>query len=302
MRKQFGVSSVLVMIPAPRDIGSLVDVARRVLAATDEVDILVVERTPSASGDRAGNADAAGLGDRAGLADALEFAAGRITVLPRPSQPSANNGYRAALGWGLRAGYEFMVEMRGDGSHRPEDLPALLEAARGADVVVGSPLVGSPLVGRRGSAPQRPRRRRLIARAICRYARVALSLPLHDRTSDYRIYRTTALHAIDYRSIDDRGHTFRIEMLRRARAAGQRIVEVPVDLDERATGSSTGTVADAAVTVLRVTAWGLQDMPRRALGAVRQRRAASLLTDGTASDLPQVHGGLAPAYAFDGRD
>ena len=44
----------------------------------------------------------------------------------------------AGFGWGLDQGYDVLVEMDADGSHQPEQLPALLAALPGADLVLGS--------------------------------------------------------------------------------------------------------------------------------------------------------------------
>src|SRR3982751_4983966 len=46
--------------------------------------------------------------------------------------------YVAGFGWARERGYDAVVEMDADGSHAPEELPRLLDAARDADVVIGS--------------------------------------------------------------------------------------------------------------------------------------------------------------------
>ena len=46
--------------------------------------------------------------------------------------------YVAGFSWALERGYDMIVEMDADGSHRPEDLPRLLAALDGADAVIGS--------------------------------------------------------------------------------------------------------------------------------------------------------------------
>jgi dolichol-phosphate mannosyltransferase len=275
-------NSTLVVIPTYNEIDNLTEITRRVLAATDEVDILVVDdNSPDGTGR---------------LADELAAASNRISVLHRPGKSGIGNAYRAGFGWGLRAGYDFLIEMDGDGSHRPEQLPALLEGAKNADVVLGSRWV----VG--GGAPNWALRRQLLSRAGSFYARIALGLPFRDITGGYRVFRASALIALDYQSVEAQGYCFQIEMLWRARESRQRIVEVKIDFAERLSGSSKMSMGIVVEAVSRVTVWGIGDLPRRVRRTGRPRPAASLLTDGAVGDLPQVHGGLAAAHSVDGRD
>ena len=46
--------------------------------------------------------------------------------------------YLAGFAWGLEHGYDVLVEHDADGSHQPEQLPALLDALQDADMVKGS--------------------------------------------------------------------------------------------------------------------------------------------------------------------
>jgi dolichol-phosphate mannosyltransferase len=282
-------SSVLVVIPTYNEIDNLTEITGRVLSASDEVDILVVDdNSPDGTGR---------------LADELALASHRISVLHRPGKSGIGNAYRAGFGWGLRAGYEFLVELDGDGSHRPEQLPALLDAVRTADVVLGSRWVAG------GGAPNWALRRRLLSRAGSLYARVALSLPFSDITGGYRVFRASALTAIDYGSVEAQGYCFQIEMLWRARSAGLTIREVPIDFAERLSGDSKMSLSIVVEAVTRVTIWGIADLPRRVGAALRRRvgvstpeRAASLLDDGPASTPTQVYRGLAPAHSVHRRD
>jgi dolichol-phosphate mannosyltransferase len=276
------VNSVLVVIPTYNEIDNLATIARRVLDATDEVDILVVDdNSPDGTGR---------------LADELAADSERVSVLHRPGKSGIGNAYRAGFGWGLRAGYDFLVEMDGDGSHRPEQLPELLAGTRAADVVLGSRWVSG------GGAPNWALRRQLLSRAGSLYARVALALPFRDITGGYRVFRATALSALGYQSVEAQGYCFQIEMLWRARKAGLTIVEVPIDFAERLSGESKMSIAIVIEAVSRVTVWGIRGLPRRFRRTGTSIPAASLLSDGTVSDLPQVHGGLAPAHGLDGRD
>ena len=144
-----------------------------------------------------------------------------------------------------------------------------------------------------GGAPVWAFRRRLLSRAGSLYARVALRLPFSDITGGYRVFRSSALAAIDYETVTAQGYCFQIEMLWRANRAGLAIREVPIDFAERLGGESKMDVSIVVEAMARVTLWGVRDLPRR---------AASLLGDGQPSNTPQVHRRLAPAHSVDGRD
>jgi dolichol-phosphate mannosyltransferase len=265
--------SVLVVIPTYNEIDNLAEITRRVLAAAEAVDILVVDdNSPDGTGR---------------LADELAATNHRISVLHHPGKSGLGTAYRAGFGRGLRAGYDVLVEMDGDGSHRPEQLPQLLEGLREADVVLGSRWV------RGGGAPNWAVRRRLLSRAGSLYARVALALPFSDITGGYRVFRASALREIDYSSVEAQGYSFQIEMLWRASRAGLRIAELPIDFAERQNGESKMSLSIVVEAITRVTIWGVADLPHR---------AASLLGDGKATDSTQVHRGLAAAHSVDGRD
>jgi dolichol-phosphate mannosyltransferase len=286
MSSKMQAGSVLVVIPTYNEIDNLAEITRRVLSANDEVDILVVDdNSPDGTGK---------------LADELSLASDRISVLHRPGKSGIGNAYRAGFGWGLRAGYEFLVEMDGDGSHRPEQLPALLAGAHTADVVLGSRWVAG------GGAPNWAIRRQLLSRAGSLYARIALALPFRDVTGGYRVFRASALGDLGYHTVEAQGYCFQIEMLWRARRARLTIVEVPIDFAERLSGSSKMSLAIVIEAISRVTLWGIGDLPRRLRAgrreAGRPREGASLLGDDTDTNRTPVHGGLAAVHGVDGRD
>ena len=276
------INNVLVVIPTYNEVDNLAQMTGRILSANAEVDILVVDdNSPDGTGR---------------LADELAADSARISVLHRPGKSGIGNAYRAGFGWGLRAGYEVLVEMDGDGSHRPEQLPALLNAARTSDVVLGSRWVAG------GGAANWAFRRQLLSRAGSLYARVALGLPFRDITGGYRVFRASALSALNYQTVEAQGYCFQIEMLARAREAGLHIVEVPIDFAERLSGTSKMSLSIVVEAVSRVTVWGIADLPRRLRRAGRPRRAASILSDGSDTDSAPLHGGLAPAHSVHGSD
>jgi len=140
--------------------------------------------------------------------------------------------YLAGFEQALDRRYDVVVEMDADGSHRPQDLPALLAAVDRADVVLGSRYVpGGRLVGW-------SRSRELLSRVGNAYARRALGLAVRDATGGFRAYRSTVLEKVLTDPVDSQGYCFQIDVLRRAVAAGFTVAEVPITFVERAAGTS----------------------------------------------------------------
>jgi dolichol-phosphate mannosyltransferase len=228
----------LVVVPTYEEAENLDLVIARVHATRPDVDVLVVD---DASPDGTGR-----------IADALAAADDRVHVMHRPGKQGLGAAYRAGFGWGLERGYDYFVEMDADGSHQPEELGRLLEAAEhGADLVIGSRWIEG------GRVVNWPRRRRFISRAGTAYARVLLGLPVHDSTAGYRVLRRGTLERLDLAGIHSQGYCFQIDMTRCAHAAGLSIVEVPVTFVERERGRSKMSGAIVREALWRVTVWGL---------------------------------------------
>ena len=123
--------------------------------------------------------------------------------------------------------------MDADFSHSPADLPRLLDAARDADLVIGSRYVlGGGAVAEWGAL------RRVISRGGSVYARGVLGVAVHDLTGGFKCFRREVLEAIDLGSIQSRGYAFQVETTYRAIRAGFRVVEVPITFRDRRVGAS----------------------------------------------------------------
>jgi dolichol-phosphate mannosyltransferase len=270
----------LVIIPTYNEVENLASITGGVLAATERVDVLVVDdNSPDGTG---------------ALADQLAAASTRIHVLHRETKSGLGDAYRAGFAWGLEHGYVALVEMDGDGSHRPEQLPGLLDALETADVVVGSRWVPG------GGAPNWAFRRALLSRAGSFYARCALGLPFRDVTGGYRVYRASALVALGYDTVRAQGYCFQIEMLWRAQQAGLAIREAPIQFAERTAGESKMNTSIVFEAIWRVTGWGARNLPRRFVRRAAPQQPASLGTDAITSQGTSLHAGLVTAHGVDG--
>jgi dolichol-phosphate mannosyltransferase len=243
------VPSTLIVVPTYEEASNIVTLLRRVRAAAPDVSILVVD-DDSADG-------------TAALAEATGQEVGGVTVLRRPAKSGLGSAYRAGFGIGLAGGHDVLVEMDGDLSHDPADLPRLLAAvAAGADLAIGSRYVPG------GAVPNWPLHRRLLSRWGNRYVGVVLGLGVRDATAGYRAYRAEVLEAIDYASTRADGYAFQVEMAYRVARHGGRIEEVPITFSDRERGTSKMSSRIVVEAVLLVTWWGLRD---RVLAPLRDR-------------------------------
>ena len=247
------LAPVLVVIPTYNERDNLEPLLARMHAVVPDADVLVVDD---------GSPDGTGV-----LADELAMADPRIRVLHRSGKEGLGAAYVAGFTLALQRPYRVLVEMDADGSHPPEDLPALLEALRDADVVLGSRYVSG------GQVVNWPAHRQWLSRGGSLYSRLALGLPIRDMTAGFRAYRREVLEALDLESVTSQGYCFQIDMTWRATRAGFRVREVPITFTERERGASKMSGAIVAEALWRVTQWGAarlmhRDGPPAALPAV----------------------------------
>jgi dolichol-phosphate mannosyltransferase len=225
----------------------------RVRASVSDADILIVDdNSPDGTGE---------------IADALAATDAQVHAMHRAGKEGLGAAYRDGMSWALDVGFDRIVEMDADGSHRPEQLPGLLAALRdddgdvegvtGADVVLGSRWVPG------GDVVNWPAHRRILSRGGSLYSRAALGIPARDVTGGYRAFTADALRRIHFDDVESQGYCFQIDMLRRAYRAGLTVREVPVTFIEREHGASKMTGAIVAEAMLRVTGWGITGLPQR---------------------------------------
>src|SRR5262245_12426217 len=176
----------------------------------------------------------------------------RITLIERPRKSGLASAYAVGFERAMARGYDLAVEMDSDLSHRPEELPRLLEAARRHHLVIGSRYIPG------GSVTNWSRARVALSRAGNRYARFWLGFRVHDATSGFRVYRTEALREIVSTPIASDGYGFQIELVYRAWNLGLDVAEAPISFREREHGESKISRRIVVEALWKVTAWGLR--------------------------------------------
>jgi dolichol-phosphate mannosyltransferase len=191
----------------------------------------------------------------AGLVDRLDISG--LQILRREKKSGLGPAYLAGFSWGLARAYDFFVEMDADGSHLPEELPAMLAASANADLVIGSRWVPG------GSVINWPKTREFISRFGTWYAATVLRLPYKDLTSGFRVFTRAALETLPFSEIQTRGYGFQIEMAMRIHDRGLQIQEVPITFVERAKGKSKMSFEIVVEAFSKVTQWGFARLINR---------------------------------------
>ena len=115
------MSDTLVIIPTYNEKDNAEPIAKAVLAACSEADLLFVDdNSPGGAGQ---------------LADRLAAESPRIHVMHRPQKQGLGRAYLAGFRWALeRPDYRFIMEMDADFSHDPKAVPQLRAAALWLDL------------------------------------------------------------------------------------------------------------------------------------------------------------------------
>lgn len=231
-------TGTVVVVPTYNEARTIENAVSRIRAAAPDADVLVVDDdSPDGTGQ---------------VADRLAEADRRVRVLHRAGKQGLGAAYVAAFGWVLQHDYAVVVQMDADGSHQPEELPRLLEALAGADLVIGSRYI------RGGRVVNWPRRRELLSRLGNVYTRMLLGVPLADATGGYRAFRADTLLRIGLEQVASQGYCFQVDIAWRALRAGLRVVEVPITFVEREEGTSKMSGAIVREALWRITRWGVQ--------------------------------------------
>ena len=171
------------------------------------------------------------------IADQLAASCGeaRVSVVHRRGKQGLGRAYVDGMTRAMQAGAEFVVQMDSDLSHAPKYLPQMLGTllSANADVVIGSRYVAGASLASEWSW-----HRRALSGFANYYVRALLRLGIRDVTAGFKIWRSSALRAIDVASIRSNGYSFQVEMNYRSVRHGLKVVELPIHFADRREGDS----------------------------------------------------------------
>jgi dolichol-phosphate mannosyltransferase len=241
------MNNTLVIVPTYNERENLPNMATRLAQLPTLVDLLVVDdNSPDGTGK---------------IADELAANNPAIHVLHRAEKNGLGRAYCAGFAWALQRKYEFIMEMDGDFSHNPDDIPRFIEAAQQADLVLGSRYCGGIRV------INWPMKRLLLSTSAARYVRVITGMPFTDPTGGFKCFRRRALESINLDAVRSNGYSFQIELTHKIWSQGMKVVEVPIIFTERFQGHSKmsgGIVSEAFFMVWRLWAQcGFRRSPKK---------------------------------------
>ncbi len=212
------MNKALVVTPTYNERENLPLLVKRLRALPTPVDLLVVDdNSPDGTGK---------------LADEMAVQDPFIHVLHRTEKAGLGRAYIAGFQWALERDYEFIFELDGDMSHNPDDVPMFLQAAQGADLVIGSRYMNGIRI------INWPLSRLMLSKFAAKYVQIVTGMPMTDPTGGYKCFRRHSLQAIGLKNINSNGYSFQIEMTHRLWRQGYKIVEVPIIFTDRMQGHS----------------------------------------------------------------
>lgn len=235
------MTNSLIIIPTYNESINAPIIIRRIFKHLSNVDILIID-----DGSPDGTAK---------LVHSLKQEFSNLFLLERASKSGLGSAYRAGFAWGLERGYDELIEMDADLSHRVRDLKKLLEVKRGAPDT--SLLIGSRWVSG-GRTENWSKGRELLSRSANLYVRAMLGMGVKDSTAGFRVYSATILRKLNLSEIKSEGYSFQIEMTRAVYQAGGSIIEVPITFRERDQGVSKMSKSIVREAMALVTIWGVK--------------------------------------------
>ncbi len=172
-----------------------------------------------------------------------------IQLIVRQGKGGRGSAVLMGFKYGLEHGYDLMFEMDADFSHEPTEISRFLEKIKDYDMVLGSRYLPGSEIHNWGF------KRTFFSRWANRYARLVLGIPISDYTNGYRVYRRSAVEAIDMERIDAKGYVVLSEVAYQFHKKGMRIGEVPTVFVNRRRGISNLTsheIKEAFLSVLRI--------------------------------------------------
>ena len=208
----------LIVVPTYNERENIQPLLDQLLSLPFGLDVLVVDD---------GSPD--GTGDLVAARAALDP---RVHLLRRAGKMGLGSAYVAGFRYALEQGAEYVFEMDADFSHDPQAIGEFLEAAKDADLVLGSRYLHGVTV------VHWPLRRLVLSMGANLYTRVITGLPVRDATGGFKCFRRRALTALDLGRVNSDGYAFQIEMTYKVWRLGLRIKEIPITFVDRRAGVS----------------------------------------------------------------
>ena len=176
----------------------------------------------------------------------------RVTVVWAPENRCVVDAYFRGYREALQAGCDWILEMDGGLSHRPEEIPHFLDAMRrGVDFAAGSRFAPGGRFHGFGI-------RYIISRVGTLLANMLLGTRMKDMTSGFECFTARALRHVVDRGVRSRAHFFQTEI--RYMLQGWKWEEVPISYRNPSNSVGITTIFES-VRILLQLAWDERGTP-----------------------------------------
>jgi dolichol-phosphate mannosyltransferase len=234
---------IIAMIPTYNEGGHIKELVEEVLERDPRMEVLVVDDDSPDGTWR--------------IVEEMTRKDSRVHLLRRTCRRGRGWAGIEGLKRALAMGADAVIEMDGDYSHHPREIPRLIDAIDSCDLAVGSRSVAG------GSDGRTALWRSLVTRLAAAYIRSVLGARISDPTSGYRCYRRHVLDEIGLSTLRSRGPSIVEEILHRCLRLGVQMKEVPIAFEERRSGESKLNLRKLLQTawfVGRMRFWGLEEV------------------------------------------
>ncbi len=172
-----------------------------------------------------------------------------LSIIERKGKLGLGTAYITGFQWALERNFDYVFEMDCDFSHDPKQIPDLLVAAQGHDLVIGSRYINGIRI------INWPFRRLLLSYCASLYTRMITGIPIFDTTGGFKCFSRAALKSLDFNRIISNGYSFQLELNYKVWVKGLKIKEVPIIFYERRDGQSKmggGIIVEAVFAVFRL--------------------------------------------------
>ena len=226
---------VAVMIPTYNEKDNILRVIKGVLNSRRKINLHIVvvdDNSPDGTGE---------------IAKKLAKSNSRVRVLIRRGKRGRGLAGIDGFKYCLKTGADYIVEMDADLSHDPKYVPLLVEAAKDADIVLGSRYI-------KGGKDLRPWKRKLLSILAHVYIRFLTGMKISDCTTGYRCWRRRALEAV-VDELTAEGPFIVTDSLYKAYRKGFSVKEIPIEFEDRKIGLTKlnfGIVFDNIIKILKI--------------------------------------------------
>ena len=172
---------------------------------------------------------------------------GAIQVLQRRMKRGLGTAYIEGFQSALAKGYEIIVQMDADLSHRPEYLPQMIDLLREYDVVVGSRYIDKSDTDNEWGI-----HRKILSFCGNLGIRWISGSQTNDVTSGFKAFCAGTLKEVDWTKIRSSGFGFQAEIAFHCEKNGVKVLEYPIIFDERTRGKSKMTFAIICETLCTI--------------------------------------------------